>query len=114
MEGESDIVNSTKIGPIVTIPISDIYRIHLLDNQGKIKTIYVFSGGARDLQTVFSESEINEINTKAIEVVFSTQQIHKDDSIRIIKKKIIHEIGEQELCYDEIYFFANVTVLDLC
>jgi hypothetical protein len=108
MEGESDIVNSTKIGPIVTIPLSDIYRIHLLDNQGKIKTIYVFSGGARDLQTVFSESEINEINTKAIEVVFSTQQIHKDDSIRIIKKKIINEIGEQELCYDEIYFFANV------
>jgi len=108
MEGESDIVNSTKIGPIVTIPLSDIYRIHILDNEGKIKTIYVFSGGARDLQTVFSESEINEINTKAIEVVFSAQQIHKDDSIRIVKKKIIHEIGEQELCYDEIYFFANV------
>jgi hypothetical protein len=108
MEGESDILNSTKIGPIITIPVSDIYRIHLLDNQGKIKRIYVFGGGEQRMQTIFSESELNEINSKAIEVVFSVQQIHKDDSIRIIKKKIIQEIGLQELCYDEIYLFANV------
>ena len=84
------------------------YRIHVLDNQGKIKRMYVFGGGQQNMQTIFSESELNEIKAKAIEVVFSTQQIHKDDSIRIIKKKIIQEIGEQEICYDEMYLFANV------
>ena len=77
----------------ITIPLSDIYKIHVLDNQGKLKRMYVFGGGEQNTQTIFSESELNEINSKAIEVIFSSQQIHKDDSIRIIKKKIIHEIG---------------------
>ena len=69
--------------------------------------MYVFGGGQQNMQTIFSESELNEIKAKAIEVVFSTQQIHKDDSIRIIKKKIIQEIGEQEICYDEMYFVKS-------
>jgi len=97
MEGES-----------YKVSFSDIYRIHVLDNQGKIKRMFVFGGGQQNMQTIFSEYELNEIKSKAIEVVFSSQQIHKDDSIRIIKKKIIQEIGEQEICYDEMYLFANV------
>ena len=113
MEGES-IQNI----PQINIPPSEIYRIHVLDNQGKIKRMYVFGqksdasqppgGIPSNMQTIFSEYELNEIKSKAIEVVFSSQQIHKDDSIRIIKKKIIQEIGEQEICYDEMYLFANV------
>ena len=37
----------------------------------------------------------------------SAQQIHKDDTIRTIKKKIIHELGKNDVCYEEIYIFGQ-------
>ena len=37
----------------------------------------------------------------------SSQQIHPDDSIRTIKKKLIHELGSNNVCYEEIYLFSN-------
>ena len=37
----------------------------------------------------------------------SSQQIHPDDSNRTIKKKLIHELGSNNVCYEEIYLFSN-------
>jgi len=90
----------------IIVPVKDIYKVFLLGANGNTERIYVFS--RKNNVDIFSESELNEYKTKGIEIVYSESQIHKDDSIRIIKKKIINEIGINEICYDEIYLFLNV------
>lgn len=70
------------------------YQIHCLDDNGNVKTKYIFSGES----TPFSDEN----------GVHVSQQIHPDDSIRTIKNKIIQVIGEQTVSYNEIYAFIQV------
>lgn len=101
----------SKETPKIKIPISDIYKVHLLDSSGIVKRIYVFCKNTmneENINELFSESEKLQIESNKTEIVFTNSQIHKDDSIRIIKKKLIHEIGENNVCYDEMYLFVNV------
>ena len=90
----------------------DIYKIYILDSQGTAKKIILFSGGMKDkthMTELFSDMENSEIVANQIEIVFSPFQIHIDDSIRIIKKKIIQELGAAAVSYEEIYMFAKMT-----
>ncbi len=109
-----------------TIPI---YKIHHLINKTTTKTIYVFYGEsikknldiAKDFQDsinediyldpisntiIFNEDEMNQIREKKIDVVFSKQQIHFDDSIGIIKLKIVNEFKDT-FSPEEIYLFGQ-------
>ena len=93
------------------IPKQEIYKIFLLDNKGNKKSVYVFQGSndaIYDTNELFSEIELEEIAIYNIEIKYSKQQIHKDDSIRIIKKKIINEIGIDSISYEEIYMFSYI------
>uniref|UniRef100_A0A6C0B6W0 Uncharacterized protein n=1 Tax=viral metagenome TaxID=1070528 RepID=A0A6C0B6W0_9ZZZZ len=90
------------------IPKHEIIKIFRYDSAGKKKEVYVFQGSesaAYELNELFSEIELEEIEIYKIKVIYSKQQIHKDDSIRILKKKIVNEMG---LTYDEIYMFSYV------
>ena len=93
----------------INIPIEDIYKLYILDARGKPTSIYVFSGNSGPIanDALFSDSELVEIETDKTEIIYSKQQIHKDDSIRILKKKCIKEIGEKKIAYDEIYLFST-------
>ena len=87
------------------------YKIHCFDANGKIKRIYVFVGEDPDDENQsFSDDE-------SIEKIVVQQQIHPDDSIRVIKNKIIHAIGENNVSYNELYMFITVqkqiNILDL-
>jgi len=93
--------------------INPIYKVNYLVD-GVINTIYVFIGkkitkigNDTDLfETIFTEEE-NEIITKnKIQVVFSEQQIHPDDTIGVIKLKILNEIKDKA-SLDEIYLFCQ-------
>jgi RNAse (barnase) inhibitor barstar len=75
----------------------DIYQIHILDEHGKTQRKYIFSG-------VHEQSFSDE----SIETIHVSQQIHPDDSVRVIKNKIIHAIGENNVSYNEIYMFIRV------
>jgi len=88
---------------------SSVYKLYLLDAHGKPTAIYVFTGNSGPISNdaVFSDTELVEIETNKTEIIYSKQQIHKDDSIRIIKKKCIKEIGENKIAYDEIYLFST-------
>jgi hypothetical protein len=81
------------------------YKIHLLNENGEPNKIIVFQGEEKKEQ-LFSEIEISEFKEKNIEIVYSDQEIHKDDSIRILKNKIIFEIGVNKISYDEMYLFS--------
>jgi len=56
-------------------------------------------------QSVFSEAERTAIENKNTQVVFSSQQIHPDDTISTIKHKIASEL-ERALRVEEIYLFC--------
>ena len=78
----------------MNIPTNEIYKICFLDSNGIPKRTIVFEGKNREIakdDEVFSEEETLQLSIDQPEINSSTQQIHKDDSIRIFKKKIIDE-----------------------
>jgi len=100
--------------PIITtisIPIDDVFKIHIFDNNGSISKIYIFSGGAKiPLTSLFNELEVAYIKGFIGEenIFFSKFQLHRDDSIHMIKRKIINEIGVSNISYDELYIYTNI------
>lgn len=88
---------------------NDIYKIHVLNNAGISERIYVFCNGKNiDAKELFSETELFQINAKNIEIKICNNFIYGDDSIRIIKKKLISEIGVSNVAYDDIYLFTDI------
>ena len=95
----------------INIPIDEIYKIHLYDSTGNVKEVFIFSGGLKNesnISELFSEIEIAYIQSEDIKLVFSQFLIHKDDSIRNIKKKIINELGKNNISYEELYLFSFI------
>ena len=93
------------------IPIQNIYKIHLLDSNGKVKQIIVFCDGKKDrsnIKELFTPLEIAFYESEKVEILFSKQVLHLDDSIRIIKTKIVNELNairNQIVAYEELYIF---------
>jgi hypothetical protein len=106
-----------KITPL-DIPIQDIYKIHLLDSAGKVKEIIVFCHGKKDqknLKELFTDLELAYFESEKVEIRFSKQVLHLDDSIRILKTKIMNELNsiqENSISYEELYmfYFASTAV----
>jgi hypothetical protein len=89
-----------------------IYKVNHLIN-GKIDTIYIFNGkknkksiGDDELKSFFSENEIQNIKDNKIKIRYCEQEIYFDDSIGIIKLKIINEF-KKRISNDEIYLFCQ-------
>lgn len=78
----------------------DVYKVHCLDANGVLEKIYVFSG-----EYVFSTPELTELK---VPIIHTNQQIHRDDSIRVIKNKIVHAIGDNVISYNELYLFMEI------
>jgi hypothetical protein len=96
----------------VSIPKEQIYKVCFLDGTGKPKRIIVFQGKAQAEEVskddqIFSEEEQLSLSIDQPEITSSAQQIHKDDSLRILKKKIIKELGIHNVSYDELYLFSK-------
>ena len=96
-------------------PLSNVYKVkHLVNN--RVKTIYIFNGASKDkeLTHFFSLQEIESIQQENIKVVFSTQQIHLDDTIGIIKIKVLNELRDK-ISLEEIYLFCQkLEILNSC
>ena len=94
-----------------------MYKVWVL-NDNKVENIFIFRGKNKDKEDPFSEADKRRIkidNVPATSIISSPVQIHKDDSILQIKKKILNEFGKESLItYHELYLFAyNRTELDL-
>ena len=96
---------------------SKIYKVKQLVN-GSINTIYVFNGkiitnNEEELfKTIFTDEEIELINSQKISIIFSEQKIHFDDSIGTIKIKILNEL-KKDISLDELYLYCqNVETLN--
>ena len=69
------------------------YKCCILDQEGNIKQIMVFSGQGNSIDfkdNYFSEEERSLYETLQPDIISSSQLIHLDDSICTIKKKILN------------------------
>ena len=92
-----------------------MYKVWVL-NDNKVENIFVFRG--KDKEDPFSEADKKLIEKNKLpksSIIESPVQIHKDDSILQIKKKILNEFGKDSLVtYHELYLFSyNKIDLDL-
>jgi hypothetical protein len=85
-----------------------VYKIYLLDSAGKESRLFVFQGERQTPFDEFSDIDKQILRENNIIPQYSSQQIHSDDSIRAIKKKIIYEYGQNLVSYDELYMFSIV------
>ena len=86
------------------VPSNQIYKAHILDAEGKRTAIIVFSRG-KDIPVAYDGVAVDN-------VMFSDLQIHLDDSIRVIKKKILLELWNPANpftphAYEEMYLFGK-------
>jgi len=85
-----------------------VYKIYLLDSTGKESRLFVFQGQRQIPFDEFSDIDKQILRENNIIPQYSSQQIHPDDSIRAIKKKIVYEYGQNLVSYDELYMFSSV------
>ena len=106
------------------IPIKDVYKIHIYDENANIKDIYIFSSGIKiPLEQLFSDDEIEMVESSQIKIHYDSQILHLDDSIITIKTKIQIAIkGDKErqgvitdsslsgrqIPIESIYMFSNI------
>jgi hypothetical protein len=83
---------------------SKIVKICILGLNNKITKVIICSNKV-ELDKLFSNVELEKINSNP-EIIFSTQQIHIDDSIRVIKNKILKEL--LNVSYKELYLFSQI------
>jgi len=96
----------------VTLDYNPIYKVNYLVDE-TINTIFIFYG--KNVKTenqeelfkkIFTDSEIDKIHSEKINIQFSDQQIHYDDTIGTIKIKILKEL-QKRTSLDEIYLFCQ-------
>ena len=86
----------------------DIFKVNCLNINGKIEKIIVFSGMNKPLTAdIFSNIELQYIKEENIEILYANQQIHRDDTIRTIKIKILKEF-ENKYAYEELCLFGKI------
>jgi len=99
----------------------NIYKVNHLTDGNTINKIHVFFGDHTSNLTelfendpknslfadIFNQEELNAIlnPVKKIPVIFSQQSIHIDDTIGVIKSKIMHEF-QNTFALEEIYLFC--------
>ena len=84
----------------------NIYKVCILGNRNTIKEVILFGNAEEDEEANQDSSNFSK-ETNDIPRRISQQQIHKDDSIRVIKNKILNEFEFQK-SYDEIYLFSTI------
>ena len=94
--------------------MSQIYKINHIQ-EDTIKQIYIFSGNETidksnytdsNGNSIFSEEELQNIQENHIDIQFvDSAMIHGDDTIGIIKKKIVHFLS-LEISTKELYLFG--------
>ena len=103
---ESSVISSI---PSISSISSISYKICLLGKDNNVKEIIVFSGENTEntSEIVFSEKELEFIETNQIPVKTIKQRIHTDDSISTIKNKIVKEL-DFSVSYYELYLFSHI------
>ena len=93
-----------------TIHMDKIFKVCILNDNNVISKLIVFQGSNKPINKnsdIFSDYEKLHYQSIDLDIIPSTMQIHPDDSINHIKKKIINQIGDSTLSYGELYMFSK-------
>ena len=88
----------------------NIYKVNIIKD-GNITSIYVFNGDKSPtnketvIKQLFTDKENEQIEKKNIDIFFSDQIIRPDDTIGIIKLKILSEL--KDLSMEELYLYCK-------
>lgn len=92
------------------IPTHDIFKVCILNDANSIRKMIVFQGSDKPIakdSAIFSEDETIRNQAENIEIQPSTFQLHPDDSIHVLKMKILHELSLSSVSYGELYLFSK-------
>ena len=92
------------------IPTRDIFKVCILNDANSIRKMIVFQGSDKPIakdSAIFSEDEKLRNQSENIEIQPSTFQLHQDDSIHVLKMKILHELSLPSVSYGEVYLFSK-------
>jgi hypothetical protein len=98
--------------PKIEIEDNYVYKVHILDAQGKIFKIIYY--GRNNIVDSEKEKQLIERTFNLADnasLIYSSQQILYDDSIQIIKRKILKDLWvntDLRPSYEEMYLFAQV------
>jgi hypothetical protein len=101
---------SLEVDNDINMRFKPIHKICVLDAAGKTSKVIAFMGKNIELtqdNSIFSSIDRRTITRDNPTLVASTSQIHMDDTISTIKKKIINELGINAVAYDELYLFTK-------
>ena len=97
----------------------NFYKVNQINKKGKIKGIYVFNTNSVKYtkEDVFSKTELDAIQKNNTKVFLSSQEIHIDDTIQMIKTKIMNELKDSSnssnssnySSTDEMYLFCKTS-----
>jgi hypothetical protein len=79
-----------------------VFKVCILNKDNQIEDVYVY--GAKE--TTFSESEKEIFESNKSKIHHVDQQIHYDDSVRVVKNKVLRAIGVDTVSYKELYMFG--------
>ena len=71
----------------------------------KLKQLFAQNPLDKKFQNIFEKDELDNILKNKIDVEFSEQRIHPDDTIAVIKLKILNEF-KQRISFEEIYLYC--------
>jgi hypothetical protein len=76
------------------------------DNIDEINKLFITDPNNKIFSDIFSTEELADIKKNNIEIIFLKDEIHIDDTIETIKKKLLMSISEIN-SFNEIYLFAQ-------
>jgi signal recognition particle subunit SEC65 len=86
--------------------IEPTYKVNYVKN-GIVDSIYVFKKDKdKDINTFFTQEELEKIRTNNTKVIYLNETIHLDDTIGMIKIKILNQI-KQKVGLEEIYLYCQ-------
>ena len=98
-----------KINHLINNNISKIYvfygKSYPSFSSKKLKDLFIKNPLDKKFQNIFGKDELANIHKNNINVEFSEQRIHPDDTINIIKLKISNEF-RQSISFEEIYLYC--------
>jgi hypothetical protein len=94
----------------------EIYKVSILNAEGRLDTIYIFCANTCNkshLPELFSDTQLAYFDAENVKILFTEESlIHADDSIQMVKRKIIQEllIHQVKTSIDQLYLFSSASV----
>ena len=89
------------------IPRLKITKVVLLNSDGEPQHIFMFNQPENSSEHQFSETEKLYLEKYSPKISTTKQYIHMDDTIHTIKRKIVKELGFNNVSFEELYLFSK-------